>query len=121
MFLDNPLLWIHFVFMRIIKVLTLNKCAKVHARAAPSLKIWQSVVIAASWGSFNDVRATFGSADLIRLPSGRTIVVFNIAGNEFRLITAIHYTPKNPKQGRVYIREFLTHAEYNKNTWKERH
>lgn len=107
--------------MRIIKVLTLDEFAKRHARAASSLKIWQSVVVAAAWGSFNDVRATFGSADLVHLPSGRTIVVFNIAGNEFRLITAIHFTPEHPKLGRVYIREFLTHAEYDKNTWKERH
>lgn len=58
---------------------------------------------------------------MVRLPSGRSIVVFNIAGNEFRLITAIHYTPKNIKKGRVYLREFLTHAEYDKNEWKERH
>ena len=101
--------------------MTLNKYARIHARAATSLIIWQSVVEAASWGSFKDVRATFGSADLVRLPNDRTIIVFNIAGNEFRLITAIHYTPKKPKLGRVYIREFLTHAEYNKNTWKERH
>jgi mRNA interferase HigB len=107
--------------VRIIKVLTLNDYAKAYARARPSLKIWQSVVAAASWRNFNDVRSTFGSADLVHLPSGRTIVVFNIAGNEFRLIAAIHYTPQNPKYGRVYVRDFMTHSDYNKNTWKERH
>ncbi|WP_345782999.1 type II toxin-antitoxin system HigB family toxin [Coraliomargarita parva] len=107
--------------MRMVKVLTLDDYAKAHARASSSLKIWQAIVQSASWSCFNDVRATFGSADMVRLPNGRSIVVFNIAGNEYRLITAIHFTPQNPRRGRVYIREFLTHAEYDKNDWKERH
>jgi mRNA interferase HigB len=107
--------------MRVIKVLTLDAYAKVHSRAASSLKIWRTVVKAVAWRNFNDVRATFASADKVRLPSGRSVFIFNIAGNEFRLITAIHFTPKNPKQGRVYVRELMTHAEYDKNEWKEKH
>ncbi len=41
--------------------------------------------------------------------------VFNIKGNAYRLITAIHYD-----RGRIYIRELLTHAEYDKGDWKQR-
>ncbi|MCB1087228.1 MAG: type II toxin-antitoxin system HigB family toxin [Verrucomicrobiae bacterium] len=107
--------------MRIIKVLTLEGYARRHARAAASLRTWTSVVRAAAWKNFAEVRMTFSNADQVRLPSGRTITVFNLAGNEFRLITAIHFHSENPERGRVYIREFLTHAEYSKDQWKERH
>jgi len=42
------------------------------------------------------------------------LTVFNIGGNKARLIAAIHYN-----RGKVYIRAVLTHAEYDKNKWKE--
>ena len=37
------------------------------------------------------MRATFPHADAVTVASGRSVVVFNIAGNKYRLITAIHY------------------------------
>ena len=40
--------------------------------------------------------------------------VFDIGGNKYRLITAIHYNRK-----KVYIRHVLTHTEYNREKWKE--
>lgn len=42
------------------------------------------------------------------------MTVFNICGNDFRLITAIHYDRRA-----VFVLRFLTHAEYSKNTWKQ--
>lgn len=41
-------------------------------------------------------------------------VVFNIGGNNFRLIAYVDY-----KQGKVFIRAVLTHAEYDKDDWKK--
>ncbi len=41
--------------------------------------------------------------------------VFNIKGNAYRLITAIHYN-----RGIIYVREVLTHAEYNRGDWRNR-
>jgi mRNA-degrading endonuclease HigB of HigAB toxin-antitoxin module len=67
----------------------------------------------ASWKTFADVKQTFGSADQVTVPNGYQVVVFNIGGGAFRLITAIHYN-----RGIVYIRKFLTHAEYSKEEWK---
>lgn len=40
--------------------------------------------------------------------------VFDIGGNKYRLIAAIHYNRK-----KVYIRHVLTHAEYDRGKWKE--
>ena len=41
------------------------------------------------------------------------LVVFNIGGNKYRLITAIHFNRQ-----KVYIRHVLTHEEYDRGAWK---
>ncbi len=85
-----------------------------HAAAAPSLARWLQVAEAATWTSFADVQAVFRTADQVKVESGKTVVIFNIGGNNFRLITAIHYNRQ-----RVYALRFMTHAEYSKDHWKE--
>jgi mRNA interferase HigB len=104
--------------MRVITKERLLDLARAHAGSLPSVKQWLSTVQNAAWSHLTDIRNTFNSADMVHLDSGRTVYVFNI--RSYRLITAIHFTPKSPSRGRVYVREFLTHAEYDKNTWKER-
>ncbi len=42
-----------------------------------------------------------------------TVDPFNIGGNKFRLIAAIHYNRK-----KLYIRHILTHAEYDRTMWR---
>ena len=59
------------------------------------------------------MRAHFRDADTVKTASGRSVVVFNIGGNNYRLICAIHYNT-----GIVFVLRFLTHAEYDKETWK---
>jgi len=56
----------------------------------------------------SDVRQTFCHADLV---GDKT--VFNIKGNDYRLITVIRYD-----LGIIYIKDLLTHAEYDKGKWK---
>ena len=59
------------------------------------------------WENWGDVTTAYGNADLV----GRC-VVFNIAGNKFRLITRILY----PRM--VYILKVMTHKEYDNGNWK---
>jgi mRNA interferase HigB len=99
--------------MRIIKDSRLRQYAKQYSRASVSLKKWSIVTRRATWESFEDVKNTFRSADQIMLSSGHRVVVFNIGGNAFRLITAVHYN-----RGIVYIRKFLTYSQYSKEDWK---
>ena len=40
-------------------------------------------------------------------------IVFNIAGNKFRLVVVIHLN-----RGKVYVRQVMTHAEYDRGAWK---
>jgi mRNA interferase HigB len=62
------------------------------------------------FADFNKLRATFASADYV---DGLTI--FNIGGNKYRLIAAIHYN-----RHKVFVRAALTHAEYDRGDWKRR-
>jgi mRNA interferase HigB len=63
----------------------------------------------AQWNSLAEIRQTFPSADAVE---GYT--VFNIKGNEYRLITRINY-----RTGRIFIRRVLTHAEYDRGSWEK--
>ncbi len=68
----------------------------------------------AQFRSFVDLRGMFPAADQVRVSSEKPVVVFNVCGNNYRLICAIHYNT-----GNVFLLRFLTHAEYDKCRWKE--
>jgi mRNA interferase HigB len=94
--------------MHIIALKRLREFWAVHPDAEGALRSWYQVVKQARWQRFIDVRARYRSADQV----GK-FTVFNIAGNTYRLITVIHFNT-----GRVYVRRVLTHAEYDRGTWK---
>ena len=100
--------------MRIIAEGTIRQWANEHARAASSLRQWVRVVRAVRWRSFAELRRTFPSADWVSVKSGRKVAVFNIGGNEFRLVCAVHFNTEM-----VFALRFMTHAEYSKDTWKK--
>jgi mRNA interferase HigB len=100
--------------MRIIKKSVLAAYWEAHPDARSSLLHWHGIVKAASWLSLRDVRLTFPHADAVTVRSGRTVVVFNIAGNKHRLVAAIHYNRQL-----VFTLIALPHSEYSKDRWKD--
>ena len=101
--------------MRLIKRTTLNEYAQRYPKAAQPLQDWGRLTLSAAWRNLVETRKTFPHADPVKVKSGRTVTIFNVCGNDFRLITAIHYDRQ-----KVFVLHFLTHAEYSKNTWKNR-
>jgi mRNA interferase HigB len=99
--------------MRIIKRSALAAYWRRNPQAETGLLCWHKLAKKARWTCLHDVRATFPHADAVTVASGRSVVVFNIAGNKYRLITAIHYDRQL-----VFTLRVLTHAEYSKNQWK---
>lgn len=77
---------------------------------------WVVVVREAQWGSIDDVRRAYPSADGVALRSKTVVTVFNVKGNEYRLLTWIDYDASV-----VEALEVITHAEYDKELWKERY
>ena len=101
--------------MRIIKRKTLKAFAKKYADAKGELDAWYQVAREHDWNSIVELRQVFPHADAVSLDSGHVVTIFNIKGKHYRLIVAIHYD-----KGRIYLREFLTHAQYSKGDWKKR-
>ena len=100
--------------MHIITRRRLKEYANKHPNAEASLTAWYTVARAARWPSIAEVRKTFPHADAAQAASGKTITIFNIAGNNHRLITAIHYNT-----GKIFILKILTHSQYDKPNWKK--
>ena len=61
-----------------------------------------------------DVRQCYPDIDSVKVRSGRTVLVFNLRRNDYRLIAAAHFNRQI-----VYVMRFMTHAEYGKDRWKE--
>jgi mRNA interferase HigB len=78
------------------------------------LKNWRAAVRAACWTSLVDLKKMYSSVDLVTVQSGQNVIVFNVCGNSFRLIVAVHFNRQI-----VYTLCFLTHAEYSKNQWRK--
>jgi mRNA interferase HigB len=99
--------------VRIITEKRLIEWGKTHHKAARYLEIWRVLVKAAKWRNSMEVRQTYSSTDSVKVSSGHQVHVFNVCGNAYRLIVAVHFDRQ-----KVYILRFLTHAEYSKNRWK---
>jgi mRNA interferase HigB len=94
--------------MHVISEKKLREFWKKRPEAETPLRAWHRVAEQAAWETFADVRAAYSHADQV----GRW-TVFNIGGNKFRLVTAIHFN-----RAKVYVRHVLTHQEYNRGMWK---
>lgn len=91
--------------MRIFTEETLKEYSVKHPDSKVALQEWASIVKRSQWSCFADIKKTFNSADSI----GNQRYVFNIRGNNYRLVVVIKFTI-----GFVYIRFIGTHAEYDK-------
>jgi mRNA interferase HigB len=94
--------------MHIISASRLKEFYKKYPDAQSSLRSWNKLTKLAQWQNLAEVRQTFNSADQVC-----QLTIFNIKGNKYRLITYIDYQSK-----KVFIRNFMTHTEYDTGQWK---
>jgi mRNA interferase HigB len=94
--------------MRVISRRTLREFWELHPPAKEPLTVWFRLMQVATYPDFNVLRRTFRAADYVAPHT-----VFNVGGNKYRVIVVIHCNRQ-----RAYVREVLTHAEYNR--WKSR-
>lgn len=105
--------------MGIITIRRLREFWEYEPDAKGPLTHWYKWAKSARWRTFVDTRQTFRHADLVKENSGNTVTIFNVGGNKYTLITAVHF-PKTAQQmeGRVYILSVLTHADYDEGAWR---
>ena len=94
--------------MHVVSRKRLKEAVARHKDLEAPLDAWFRIAKKAQWKHLADVRKTFLSADAV----GKW-TVFNVKGNQYRLIAEINHT-----FGRIYIRHVLTHAQYDRGGWK---
>jgi len=94
--------------MWVISRKKLVEAAETHGDLTGPLSAWFKIAEHSTWTSHNDIRQTFSTVDTFG-----SCTIFNIKGNSYRLIAWINF-----KSHKVFIRHVLTHAEYDKEGWK---
>ncbi len=90
--------------MRVISKQKLVQFWSRHPSTEQPLRAWFEVANAAQWKTPHDIKASFASASFV----GNNRVVFNIKGNNYRLVVAVAYV-----LGAMYIKFVGTHKEYD--------
>ena len=89
----------------VISYRTIREFTEKHKDVVDQLNNWYIIAEQADWANFNEVRQLFGSVDAV----GNDLYVFNIKGNNYRLIVRIIFRVRT-----IYIKFIGTHKEYDK-------
>lgn len=92
--------------MRVISNRALADFAVLHPSAEEPLQAWRKVLESQDYAHYAALKGVMNATDKVG-----DYYVFDVGGNKFRIITAIHFNRQM-----VFIRHVLTHAEYDK--WK---
>ena len=91
--------------MHVIAKRTLREFWEKHPGAEQPLKAWHNMARSATWHTPTDIKAQFRNASFV----ANNRVVFNIAGNKYRLVVVVRYRIQ-----RIFVRFIGTHQEYDK-------
>ena len=92
--------------MRVLSNKALTDFSTIHPASHAPLQGWRKIVESRTFASFADIKTSFNATDKVA-----DYYVFDICGNKYRIVTAIHFDYQ-----KLYIRHVLTHKEYDK--WK---
>jgi len=95
--------------VRIISRKKIREASEEHPEWEASLSTWYKVAKNAEWAHFADVKQSWKNSDNVG-----ACVVFDISHNKCRLVAWINYRGK-----KVFVRHVLSHAEYDKEKWKD--
>ncbi len=91
--------------MVVISYRTIREYTDRHREVEDQLNNWYRIVEKSDWSNFNEMRQLFNAVDAV----GNDLYVFNIKGNDYRLIVRIIFRVRT-----VYIKFIGTHNEYDK-------
>ncbi len=91
--------------MRVIAISTLCRFWEQYPAAEQPIKAWVDEGVQASWTQPSEIKAQYRNANVLK----NRRVVFNVKGNDYRLIVAIAY-----RLGIAYVKFIGTHADYDK-------
>lgn len=91
--------------MRIIALSTLRAFWEKHPDAEMPLRDWHAEASRSDWRTPADIKAAYRNASF----TANNRVVFNIKGNDYRLVVAVHYD-----RGQMFVRFIGNHRQYDK-------
>lgn len=91
--------------MRILVKKTILYYTQKYPVASTQLLIWYNEFSKKEFSNFNELKKVYGNASIV----SNNRVVFNIKGNDFRLVVSINFLQKA-----CYVLWFGTHKEYDK-------
>ncbi len=94
--------------VHLIKFQTVKTFIDRHAPGRRSFETWMTTINYADWNIPEEIKETFGSADLLGHGSNR--VVFDIGGNNYRLIAKYFFGERNVH---LFVKWIGTHTEYD--------
>ena len=94
--------------MRVIANRALVQFSDIHPQAALPLQVWRKLLERSEPANFAELRSFFPGVDRV----GKHYV-FNIKGNDYRLICSIAFSVQE-----CYIKHVMTHADYDRGKWK---
>ena len=94
--------------MRVVGLHLVEAFKRKHPTSRKALDRWIKILRETEIRNFSELRRIFPAADLVG-----TKTVFNIGGNKVRAITLIEFGIQL-----LVITAVLTHAEYDKGTWR---
>jgi mRNA interferase HigB len=83
-----------------------------HRDAAGPLRAWLKLARNGRFQNLQELKRTFAGVDMVSA-KGREFYVFNVGGNKYRMITAIHFNAQ-----KLFVHYILTHSEYDRERWK---
>ena len=95
--------------VHLIKKQTVEEYTLKNAQSKASFEVWLSILTRADWNEPIDIFETFNSANILGKGSNR--IVFNIGGNNYRLICKYHF---GDIKIHLFVKWIGTHAEYTK-------
>ena len=101
------------VGVRVISQKALKDFWANHRDSELPLRAWYKAIKAGTFRSLTELKQTFASVDYVPVGGGK-FFVFNIGGNKYRLVAAIHFNRQ-----RLFVRRVLTHREYDQGGWKQ--
>jgi len=90
--------------MRVIAIKTLRDFWTLYPDSEQPLLAWFDEVSKATWTQPADIKTSYASVSILK----NRRAVFNIKGNDYRLIVAVAY-----KLGVVYVKFIGTHKQYD--------
>lgn len=95
--------------MRIITKRALTASWMKYANARQSLAIWEERIKMTNFKTHEELKAVFRDADYIPNENFKHLTVFNIKGNDYRLVVDIFFNT-----GHIFIKWFGKHSDYDR-------